>query len=197
MHQPLDATGLDLLFTKARTHWQGWTDAKVTEAQLRQIYDLMKMAPTSANSSPARFLFLMSNEAKEKLKPCLIPANVEKTMTSACTVIVGYDTEFYNLLPELFLLADVKGMFSGNATFAEETAFRNGTLQGAYFIMAARALGLDVGALSGFNKDQVNAAFFPDGKIKVNFILNLGVGDEKKVFPRQPRMPFEKFCKVI
>src|SRR5690349_5287273 len=105
MHKPLDAAGLDLLFTKARTHWQGWKESTITEAQLRQIYDLMKMGPTSANTSPARFLFLMSKESKEKLKPALIPANQEKTMTSACTVIIGYDTEFYNLLPELFLIA--------------------------------------------------------------------------------------------
>jgi len=195
MREPLNGAGLDLLFNAARAH-NGWKADKITVTQLEQIYDLMKMGPTSANCSPARVIFVMSAEGKEKLKPALSSGNLDKTMAAPATAIIGYDTQFYEYLPELFPHTDARPWFTSNPTLAQETAFRNSSLQGAYLIIAARSLGFDVGPMSGFDPEKVNQAFWPDGRVKVNFLCNIGIGDETKLFGRSPRMPFEKFCKI-
>jgi 3-hydroxypropanoate dehydrogenase len=164
---------------------------------LREIYELARWGPTSANSSPARFVFLESEAAKARLLPALAPLNVEKTKAAPVTVIVDWDMEFYEHLPKLFPYADMRSHFVGNQSLIDETAFRNGSLQGAYFIMAARALGLDCGPMSGFDQTKVNAEFFPDGKWKANFLCNLGYGDRSKLFPRSPRLEFDEACRVL
>ncbi len=193
---PLDDTGLNLLFRDARTHSK-WVDGVVSDEILRQIFDLMKMAPTSANCSPARFVFVTSPEGKEKLKPALSSGNVEQTMAAAATAIIAYDMEFYEHLPKLYPPADAKSWFTGNDKLIYETAFRNGSLQGAYLMMAARALGFDCGPMSGFDEDTLNAAFFPDGRFKANFLCNIGHGDDDKVYPRTPRFDFNEACEVV
>ncbi len=187
---------LNTLFHDARTHWK-WRDDAVTDEELHRIYDLAKMGPTSANSSPARFVFLRSPEARQRLVPALSSGNVEKTVTAPLTVIVAYDPVFYEKLPELFPHADARSWFAGNAVLAEETAFRNGTLQGAYFVMAARGLGLDVGAMSGFDRGRVDEIFFGDTGWKSNFLINLGHGDASVLFPRAPRLAFDDACRVL
>jgi 3-hydroxypropanoate dehydrogenase len=187
----LDHTALDALFNTARTQ-NKWTDKPVSDAELQAIYDLVKMAPTSANSSPARFVFVRTPEGKEKLKPALSAGNLEKTMTAPVTVIVAYDPKFYEQLPKLFPHADARAWFSGNEALASETAFRNSTLQGAYLIMAARALGIDSGAMSGFDKAKVDEAFLSAHGWKSNFLINLGHGDESVLFPRSPRLSFDE-----
>lgn len=192
----LNDAGLDLIFNTARTQ-NSWHPQAVTEELLRRVYDLTKMGPTSANASPARFIFVVSKEGKEKLKPCVSEGNLAKTMAAPATVIIGHDTKFYDLLPELFPHADARPWFAGNEAVAQETAFRNGTLQGAYLMIAARSLGLDVGPMSGFDQAAVNAAFWPDGQVKANFLCNIGYGDDKLVFPRSPRLAFEKACKIV
>ncbi len=192
----LDAAALDALFHVARTQ-NKWTDQPVTDDELKAIFDLAKMAPTSVNSSPARFVFVRTPEAKEKLKEALSPGNVEKTMTAPVTVIVAYDPKFYDQLPKLFPHVDARAWFAGNEAFAEETAFRNSTLQGAYIIMAARALGVDSGAMSGFNKDKVNELFFAESGFKANFLINLGHGDETGLFARSPRFEFDEACTIV
>ncbi len=192
----LDAAALDQLFRTARTH-NAWRDLPVPEAKLRELYDLLKMAPTSANASPARFVFVTSPEARAKLKTALAPGNVEKTMTAPVTVIIGHDMAFYDKLPQLFPHADARSWFAGNDALIASTAFRNGTLQGAYLIVAARALGLDCGAMSGFDNAKVDAAFFPDGKFKTNFLCNIGYGDHSKVFARSPRFAFDEVCRIV
>jgi 3-hydroxypropanoate dehydrogenase len=192
----LSSEVLDQLFREARTHF-AWFPKPVPVEVLKQIYDLAKMGPTSANSSPARFVFITSEHAKNRLLPALAPGNLEKTKTAPVTVIVAYDTEFYEALPKLFPHADMRSMFVGKPTLIEEAAFRSGTLQGAYFILAARALGLDCGPMSGFDAGLVNAEFFPDGKWKANFLCNLGYGDKSKLFPRGPRLEFDEACKVL
>jgi len=193
----LSDDALRQLFHEARTH-NVWTDRPVTDAELRHAYELAKMGPTSANASPARFLFLRSKAAKERLKPALSSTNVEKTMTAPVTVIVASDLHFYEHLPKLFPHnPDAKSWFTGNAALTEATAFRNGTLQGAYFIIAARACGIDCGAMSGFDNAKVDAEFFPDGKVKSNFLINLGHGDSGKLFPRSPRHSFDDACKIL
>ncbi len=164
---------------------------------LREVYDLARMGPTSANSTPARFVFLESEAAKARLLPALAPLNVEKTKAAPVTVIVAWDTEFYEKLPQLFPHADMRSYFVGNPSLIDETAFRNSSLQGGYFILAARAIGLDCGPMSGFDKAKVNAEFFPDGKWKVNFLCNLGYGDPSKLFPRSPRLEFDEACRVL
>jgi len=186
---------LDQLFREARTQ-NGWQDRKVSDEVLRQLYDLLKMGPTSANCCPARFVFVMSSEAKARLKSCLAPNNVEKTMAAPVTVILGYDTEFYEKLPKLFPHVDARSRFAGNPALIQSTAFRNGSLQGAYLILAARALGLDCGPMSGFDNVKLDNAFFPDGKVKSNFLVNLGYGDPSKVRPRGPRLDFEEACQI-
>lgn len=196
MSQIMNDTGLDILFRKARTH-SYWQDGEVSDVLLEAIYDLAKMPPTSANCSPMRLLFLRSHDAKERLKPALMPGNRDKTMTAPVTAIIGYDTQFHDLLPRLFPHEDARAWFAGNDALIEETAFRNGTLQGAYFIMAARALGLDCGPMSGFDRDKVDREFFPEGRVKSNFLCNLAYGDASKLHPRSPRLEFDDACKTL
>jgi 3-hydroxypropanoate dehydrogenase len=190
----LDDKALDQLFREARTH-NAWQDRPVPDAKLEEIYNLLKFAPTSANSSPARFIFIRTAEAKAKLKQALSPGNVEKTMTAPVTVIVAHDIEFYEKLPFLFPHADARSWFAGNPAFAETSAFRNGTLQGAYLILAARAAGLDAGAMSGFDNTKVDELFLAGTTWKSNFLVNLGYGDPAGLFPRSPRLSFDEACR--
>ncbi len=189
----LDHQALATLFTEARTH-NGWLDKPVSDALLREVYDLTKMGPTSANCCPARFVFVRSPEGKEKLKPSLSSGNLEKTMAAPVTVIAAIDSEFYEKLPALFPHADARSWFTSSPAVAEETAFRNATLQAGYLILAARSLGLDTGAMSGFDKPKVDEAFFAGTTWKSNFLINLGYGDPSKLFGRLPRLPFEDAC---
>lgn len=191
----VDAYALDVLFTVARTH-NKWSDRPVTDADLHHAFDLMKMAPTSANCSPARFVFVRSPEGKEKLRPALSAGNLEKTMAAPVTAIVAYDPKFYDQLPKLFPHADARSWFAGNDALAEETAFRNGSLQGAYFIIAARAVGLDCGPMSGFDKQKVDQAFLSNEGWKSNFLINLGHGDPSGLFVRSPRFSFDEVCRT-
>jgi 3-hydroxypropanoate dehydrogenase len=191
-----DDAFLDRVFREARTY-NAWQSKAVPTALLGEIYTLARMAPTSANSSPARFVFLTTSEAKERLIGTLSPGNVDKTRAAPVTVIIAQDTEFYEKLPELLPHTNARSWFAGNQRLIDETAFRNSSLQGAYFILAARALGLDCGPMSGFDADKLNAEFFPDGKWKVNFICNLGYGDPSGLFPRSPRLAFEEACVVL
>ena len=193
----LDDAALDILFRKARTQ-NGWLPTPVSDAELRTIYDVMKWGPTSANCCPARLLFLRTPEAKARLLPALSPANVDKTKAAPVTAIIGYDTRFYELLPKLFPhRPEMADNYKNNATLAQDTAFRNGTLQGAYFMLAARAVGLDIGGMSGFDNAKVDAEFFPDGRVKSNFLCNVGHGDPSKVMPRLPRLAFEEACTLL
>ena len=191
----IDQKSLDVLFNEARTH-NVWLDKKVDDALLKQVYDLTKMAPTSANCQPLRIVFVKSDEAKAKLKPCLDAGNVEKTMQAPVTAILGMDMEFYNELPRLFPHTDAKSWFVGNEKKIYDTAFRNSSLQGAYFILAARACGLDCGPMSGFDNAKVDEAFFAGTRIMSNFICSVGYGDASKLHPRSPRPKFEEFCKI-
>jgi len=186
---------LDQVFRAARTH-NGFVDRAVTDDTLREIYDLRKWGPTTANTSPGRFGFVKGKAAKERLRPALDEGNVSKTMAAPVTAIVAYDTEFYEKLPKLFPHTDARSWYAGNPPKIETTAFRNGSLQGAYLIIAARALGLDCGPMSGFDNAVVDAAFFPDGKWKSNFLCNLGYGDPAKVRPRGPRLSFDEACRI-
>jgi 3-hydroxypropanoate dehydrogenase len=197
MSHTLAAESLDILFRNARTH-NGWLDKPVTDEQIQQLYELLKFGPTSMNTSPARFLFLRTPEAKERLLPALAPGNVEKTRVAPVCVIVGYDRAFYEQLVTLFPhKQDARDMFYGKTELIESTAFRNGSLQGAYLIMAARALGLDCGPMSGFDAKKVNEAFFPEGNIVVNFLCNIGYGDHSKVLGRLPRLSFDDACELL
>ncbi|MFZ2302736.1 MAG: malonic semialdehyde reductase [Gallionella sp.] len=192
----LDDRSLDILFREAHTH-SNWLDKPVSDALLRQIYDLMKWAPTSANCCPARFVFVRSAEAKQRLLPLMAPGNVEKTRTAPVTVIVAYDMEFYEKLPKLYPPADARSWFVGNQPLIDTTAFRNGSLQGAYLLIAARSLGLDAGPMSGFDNEKVDKEFFAGTKIKSNFVINLGYGDSSKLFPRSPRLPFDEAAQIL
>ncbi|HMD18029.1 MAG TPA: malonic semialdehyde reductase [Terriglobales bacterium] len=192
----ISGDALGQLFRKARTH-SAWLPRRVSKETLREVYDLARIGPTSANSTPARFVFLESEAAKARLVPALVPLNVEKTKAAPVTVIVAWDTEFYEKLPQLFPHANMRSHFVGNQVLIDETAFRNSSLQGGYFILAARAVGLDCGPMSGFDKAKVNAEFFPDGRWKVNFLCNLGYGDPSKLFPRSPRLEFDEACRVL
>jgi len=192
----LDPAGRNLLFNEARTH-NGWTDQPVSDDTLRELFDLLKMAPTSANCSPARFVFLRSAESRQRLVPALLPGNLEKTLAAPVTVIVACDLAFHEQLPKLFPHADARSWFAGNEDLIQETAFRNGTLQGAYMMLAARAVGLDCGPMSGFDKAKVDEAFFADTTWRSNFLCNLGHGDPSKLFPRSPRFQFEDACRVL
>jgi 3-hydroxypropanoate dehydrogenase len=192
----LDDPSLNLIFREARTHI-AWLDKPVSDSLLQQIYDLMKWGPTSANSSPARIVFVRSPAAKERLLPAMSPGNREKTRAAPVTAIIAYDTEFYEKLPKLFPQSDARSWFAGNQPLIETTAFRNGSLQGAYLIIAARALGLDAGPMSGFDNSKVDKEFFPEGKIKSNFIVNLGYGDRAKLFPRNPRLSFAEAAQIL
>ena len=196
MTDTLGAAALDQLFFAARTH-NAWLPRDVPDALLMQIVDLMKWAPTSANTSPARIVFVKSAEAKARLKPLLMDGNVEKTMAAPVTAIIGHDLAFYDHLPRLFPHADAKSWFTGNKAFADASAFRNGTLQGGYFILAARALGLDCGPMSGFDNAGVDAAFFAGTEVKSNFLCNLGYGDPKGLYPRSPRFDAAEIAKVV
>lgn len=192
----LDKDALAILFTSARTH-NGWQNKPVSNELCKQIYDLAKWGATSANSSPARILFVKSSAEKEKLVACMSPGNQEKTKTAPVTAIIATDMEFYEKLPQLFPHADAKSWFVGNQKLIEETAFRNATLQGAYLMLAARALGLDCGPMSGFDAEKVNATFFANSHIKANFVCSFGYGDTSKLFPRSPRLTFDEACKII
>ena len=183
------------LFDNARTH-NGFTAAPMSEAKLRQLYDLMKWAPTSANTSPARIVFVSSPEARAKLLECVSPGNVEKTRSAPVTAIIGMDMAFYEKLPVLFPHADARSWFVGKKEFADTTAFRNSSIQGGYFILAARAVGLDCGPMSGFDHEKMDAAFWAGTPIKTNFICNLGHGDATKLFSRSPRLSFEEACRI-
>jgi 3-hydroxypropanoate dehydrogenase len=191
----LDDQALDQLFREARTQ-NRWQDRPVPDAKLQEIYDLLKFAPTSANASPARFVFVRTQEGKAKLKQALSPGNVEKTMTAPVTAIVAYDTAFYDKLPFLFPHADARSWFAGNPAFAEQTAFRNGSLQGAYLILAARAVGLDAGPMSGFDAAKLDELFFAGTTWKTNFLVNLGYGDPAGLFPRGPRLSFDEAARL-
>jgi 3-hydroxypropanoate dehydrogenase len=186
---------LDQLFNKARTH-SAWQNKPVSDDTLRQIYETMKYGPTSANTSPARFVFVKSKEGKEKLLACMQPGNVEKTKAAPVTVIVAHDLEFYEKLPKLFPQADARSWFAGNKVAIETTAFRNGSLQGAYFIIAARAFDLDCGPMSGFDNAKLDDAFFKGTSWKSNFVCNLGYGEPSKLHPRNPRLDFADACKI-
>ncbi|UOF15840.1 malonic semialdehyde reductase [Lysobacter capsici] len=194
MSKALDDQTLDQLFRTARTH--NVLGGEVSDETLRQLYDLVKWGPTSANGSPARFVFVKSQEAKEKLAPALSPGNLAKTLAAPVTVIVAHDLEFYEKLPYLFPHDDARSWFAGNDAAINITAFRNGSLQGAYLILAARALGLDTGAMSGFDNAKVDEAFFAGTKIKSNFLINLGAGDHAQLFPRSPRLPFDEAARI-
>lgn len=193
MTTPIDARALDVLFRDARTH-NGWQDKPVSESLLRQLFDLTKMGPTSANCSPMRVVFVSTPEGKARLKPALSPGNLDKTMAAPVTAIIAQDTQFYEHLPTLFPHADAKSWFVGNDALIQGTMVRNATLQGGYLILAARALGLDCGPMSGFDPAKVNAEFFPDGRFQANFLCNLGYGDPSKLFPRSPRFAFDDVC---
>jgi len=193
----LDDVALDLILRKARTQ-NGWLSTPVTDDQLRAIYDIMRLGPTSANSCPARIVFLRTAAAKARLIPALSPTNVDKTKAAPVTAIIGYDTRFFELMPKLFPhRPDMKDNYANNPRLAEITAFRNGTLQGAYFMIAARAVGLDVGGMSGFDNAKVDAEFFPDGRVKSNFLCNLGHGDPAKILPKLPRLDFDEACTLL
>ena len=187
---------LDILFRRARTH-DHWIAKPVGEDLLRSVWDLARMGPTSANCGPARLVYVVSPEAKRKLKHCLIEGNVEQTMAAPATAVIGHDLAFHDRLPELFPHTDARSWFVGKPSLIETTAFRNGTLQGAYFILAARAMGLDCGPMSGFDNAKVDEAFFAGTTIRSNFLCNIGYGDAEKLHPRSPRLAFDEACKVV
>jgi 3-hydroxypropanoate dehydrogenase len=192
----LSPAALDQLFNNART-FNKFTDQALSDEELQAIYDLAKMAPTAFNASPARFVFVRSEEAKKRLIPLMMEGNQAKSMAAPVTVIVAYDTNFQEHLPTLFPAMDVKGMFDANPAMTETTAFRNGSLTGAYFIMAVRALGLDAGAMSGFDNAAVDKEFFPDGRFKSNFLINIGHGDASGNYPRSPRLSFDDAAQIL
>lgn len=188
-------TLLPRILDEARTH-NGFTDRPVPDELLQRLYDHLKWGPTSANCSPARFVFVKSAEAKERLVACMAPGNQEKTRQAPVTVIVGMDMSFHEKLPQLFPHADARSWFAGNEALISSTAFRNSSLQGGYLILAARALGLDCGPMSGFDADRLNASFFGGTPVKVNFVCNLGYGDPARLFPRSPRLAFDEACLI-
>ena len=196
INTPLNDAALDQLFRTARTY-NGYLDTPVSNEQLEAVWELMKYGPTSANCLPARIIWCVSQESKEKLAALSMPANATKILSAPATAIIGMDMEFYEQLPELFPHADARSWFVGNDALIEATAFRNSSLQGGYFTLAARALGLDVGAMSGFDNAAVDAAFFADTKIKSNFISTIGYGDPASIFERSPRPEFDRFNKIV
>jgi 3-hydroxypropanoate dehydrogenase len=196
MSATLDHNGLDLLFRQARTH-SAFTDRTVPDEVLRQAWDLARMGPTSANCQPARLVFVRSAEAKQRLRPALAPGNVDKTMAAPVTAIIGHDMAFFEQLPRLFPHADARSWFVGNDALIQGTAFRNSTLQGAYFMLALRAVGLDCGPMSGFDAGRVDAEFFAGTSVKSNFLINIGHGDATALHPRGPRLEFDEACRVV
>lgn len=195
-HAPIADDALDQIFRVARTQ-NKWQDRAVPDSKLEELYELLKWGPTSANGSPARFVFVRTSEGKAKLKPALSAGNMEKTMSAPVTAIVAYDPKFYDRLPFLFPHADARSWFAGSAALAEATAFRNGSLQGAYLIIAARSIGLDVGAMSGFDNAKVDEAFLAESGWKSNFLVNIGYGDPAGVLERLPRLPFDEAVKLV
>lgn len=195
MGTPLSEEGLDTIFREARTY-NGYRDEPVTEGQIRLIYDLLKMGPTSANQQPARFVWCLSQDARDKLADCATGANLPKIKAAPAAVVIGMDPDFHEELPWLFPHTDAKSWFEGDAEGRMDHAFRNSSLQGAYFIIAARAIGLDTGPMSGFDHDKVNAAFFEGTKHKANFISTLGYGDDETIFDRSPRPDFDTFNRI-
>jgi 3-hydroxypropanoate dehydrogenase len=196
MSVALAPEALDVLFGQARSHAK-WRDEPVSDDTLRALYDLLKLGPTSANCSPGRFVFLRTREAKQRLKPALSAGNMDKTMSAPVTAIVAQDPRFYDHLPKLFPHADARSWFAGNRDLAEITALRNGTLQGAYLIIAARALGLDCGPMSGFDNEVVDREFFGPTGWRSNFLVNLGYGEPEQLFPRAPRFEFDEACQIL
>ncbi len=197
MNKPINDQSLDTLFREARSQ-NAWKDEPVGETLVQAIYDLMRWGPTSANCSPARFVFLTSKTAKERLKPFLLENNVDKVMRAPVCAIIAHDLEFFEKIPQLFPHnPEAKDWFSGNEELARTTAFRNGSLQGAYFMIAARALGLDCGPMSGFDNEGVDQEFFRGGTIKSNFLCSIGYGDPTGVFDRSPRLSFDEACQVL
>lgn len=197
MSKVVSDEALETLFHQARTH-SHWLDRPVPDALLRQVYDLARLGPTSANMCPMRIVFVRSKEAKEKLKPCLDAGNVGKTMAAPVTAVIGMDVHFFEKLPKLYPHADARAWFKDLPEgVLEYIALRNSSLQGAYFILAARALGLDCGPMSGFDNAKVDAAFFAGTTAKSNFLCNLGYGDASKLHPRSPRLAFEEACQVV
>ena len=201
MHTPLDAAALDQIFRAARTYRRSadaWLDKPVDDAQLRAVFDLARLGPTSANSQPARIVFVRSAQAKEKLKRALSPDNVAQTMAAPATAIVGSDHAFYEALPRLYTEeADAKSWFEGKPEAIASTAFRNASLQGAYLIIAARALGLDCGPMSGFRNALVDELFFAGTQVKSNFLINIGYGNPAVIRPREVRYAFEEVCRIV
>lgn len=192
----LDAAALDLLFLQARTH-SAWLPQPVTDEQLQQLYNLMKFGPTSANCSPARIVFVKSTAEKERLVACMSTGNKEKTRAAPVTAIIGMDLRFADKLPQLYPHTDARPWFEGTPEWIEATALRNASLQGGYFILAARSLGLDCGPMSGFDADKVDVAFFAGTSIKANFVCNLGHGDRTRLHPRSPRLAFDEACRIV
>ena len=193
---PLSDKQLALLFGEARS-MNGWQDKAVSDDMLKSIYELTKMGPTSTNCCPARFKFIKSDEQKQLLKEALLPNNINKVMTAPVIAIIGYDLNFSDNMAKLFPHMDVAPMYKGNAEFNQATAFRNSSLQGAYFMMVSRALGLDCGPMSGFNNDLVDETFFKDTNIKSNFLCCIGYGDPSKIFMRLPRLDFDDACEIL
>lgn len=192
----LDEASMELMLTKARSHY-AWTDRPVSEDQLRRLYDITKMGATSMNSSPARFIFVNSPEGKKQIEPALKPKNVPKVLSAPVTVIIAQDLSFWERLDYLFPHEDRKPMFRGKDVYTQDTAYRNATLQGAYMMMAARAIGLDCGPISGFDNGVVDQTILKGTSLKSNFLLNLGYADETAVFPKLPRLPFEEACSFM
>lgn len=192
----LDQDALNTLFINARSH-NGWLDKEVTDKQIHQIYDLMKFGPTAANNCPARITFVKSEDAKQKLKAHLDEGNIEKAMSAPVVAIISYDIEFYEKLPFLFPHTDARSWYAGKPEKIKSAGEMNATLQGAYFMLAARAVGLDCGPMGGFNNQTLDEEFFPDGKTKSIFICALGQGDESKIYPRGPRLSFDEACEIV
>lgn len=195
-HKPIDAAALAQVFTEARTH-NGFLEIDVPDSLLREAVDLAKMGPTSANTSPLRIVFLKSAAAKQRLKPFLSAGNLDKTMAAPVVAITAYDLKFYDHLPFLFPHADARAWFAGNEAFANDSAYKNGTLQVAYLILALRAVGLDTGPMTGFDNAKLDAEFFPDRQFKSNVLINIGYGDVSKLFPRSPRFSFDQIAKIF
>ncbi|MGK9172770.1 malonic semialdehyde reductase [Yokenella regensburgei] len=193
MSEAVSQSALNTLFTAARTH-NGWQDRMVSDATLQEIYDLLKMGPTSANCSPARFVFIRTPQGKAQLRPALSGGNLEKTLSAPVTAIVAWDNRFYDKLPALFPHGDARSWFTSSPELAQETAFRNSAMQAAYLIFACRALGLDTGPMSGFNRDIVDTTFFADSDFRSTLLVNIGYGDESKLYARLPRLAFDDAC---
>ncbi len=193
---PLSREAIAQLFTQARTH-NGWLPVDVPDALLQQAVDIARWGPTSANCSPLRIIFVRSPEAKAQLAPAMAPGNLDKTLAAPATAILGYDLDFIDHLPRLYPAADARSWFAGNDPLIEETAFRNGSLQAAYFLLALRALGLDAGPMSGFDKEKVDTTFFAGTRVKSNFLINIGYGDPAKLYPRGPRLAFDDIAKIL